>query len=103
MVCENSPLAVLLQSAAVAQWIEYWPPKPRVVGSIPASRTSHRFDAIKFDYLVRFQVLTNSQKAVWPEKDQSSEADSHFSMAHLWPTHGPSLAHGKFLDGDFDY
>lgn len=25
--------------AAVAQWIEYWPPKPRVVGSIPASRT----------------------------------------------------------------
>ncbi len=26
--------------AAVAQWIEYWPPKPRVVGSIPASRTS---------------------------------------------------------------
>jgi uncharacterized protein len=27
--------------AAVAQWIEYWPPKPRVVGSIPASRTTH--------------------------------------------------------------
>ncbi len=26
--------------AAVAQWIEYWPPKPRVVGSIPASRTN---------------------------------------------------------------
>ena len=29
--------------AAVAQWIEYWPPKPRVVGSIPASRTRHLF------------------------------------------------------------
>jgi proline iminopeptidase len=28
-----------MQNAAVAQWIEYWPPKPRVVGSIPASRT----------------------------------------------------------------
>ena len=26
--------------AAVAQWIEYWPPKPRVVGSIPASRAN---------------------------------------------------------------
>ena len=26
--------------AAVAQWIEYWPPKPRVAGSIPASRAS---------------------------------------------------------------
>ena len=25
--------------AAVAQWIEYRPPKPRAVGSIPASRT----------------------------------------------------------------
>jgi hypothetical protein len=29
-----------LPYAAVAQWIEYWPPKPRVVGSIPASRTN---------------------------------------------------------------
>ena len=27
--------------AAVAQWIEYWPPKPRVVGSIPASRAKN--------------------------------------------------------------
>ena len=26
--------------AAVAQWIEYRPPKPRVVGSIPASRAT---------------------------------------------------------------
>ena len=25
--------------ALVAQWIEYWPPKPGVVGSIPAERT----------------------------------------------------------------
>ena len=24
--------------APVAQWIEYWPPKPRVAGSIPAGR-----------------------------------------------------------------
>ena len=30
-------------NAAVAQWIEYWPPKPRVVGSIPASRTSRPY------------------------------------------------------------
>ena len=28
--------------AAVAQWIEYWPPKPRVVGSIPASRAKNQ-------------------------------------------------------------
>ena len=32
-------LQSILYIAAVAQWIEYWPPKPRVVGSIPASRT----------------------------------------------------------------
>ena len=25
--------------APVAQWIEYWPPKPGVAGSIPAGRT----------------------------------------------------------------
>ena len=31
------------RNAAVAQWIEYWPPKPRVVGSIPASRTNRPF------------------------------------------------------------
>jgi hypothetical protein len=31
---------VFFSVAAVAQWIEYRPPKPRVVGSIPASRTS---------------------------------------------------------------
>ena len=30
---------IVIKVAAVAQWIEYWPPKPRVVGSIPASRT----------------------------------------------------------------
>jgi len=26
-----------------------------------------------------------------------------FAMAHLWPTHGPSLARENFLDSDFDY
>ena len=31
-----------LLNAAVAQWIEYWPPKPRVAGSIPASRAINR-------------------------------------------------------------
>jgi hypothetical protein len=24
-------------------------------------------------------------------------------MAHLWPTHGPSLAHGNFHNVNFDY
>ena len=33
--------------AAVAQWIEYWPPKPRVVGSIPASRTKRTFATLR--------------------------------------------------------
>lgn len=31
-----------ISTAAVAQWIEYRPPKPRVVGSIPASRATQR-------------------------------------------------------------
>ena len=37
--CHNC-LQYGISKAAVAQWIEYWPPKPRVVGSIPASRTT---------------------------------------------------------------
>jgi hypothetical protein len=38
--------------AAVAQWIEYWPPKPRVVGSIPASRTTDFPPFFLFDALL---------------------------------------------------
>src|SRR5450830_1174568 len=34
-----SSSSTFMSHAAVAQWIEYWPPKPRVAGSIPASRT----------------------------------------------------------------
>src|SRR5471032_768860 len=33
-------LDTLTRCAAVAQWIEHLPPKERVAGSIPASRTS---------------------------------------------------------------
>ena len=29
-------------TAPVAQWIEYWPPKPRVAGSIPAGRAKNQ-------------------------------------------------------------
>ena len=39
-------LVTVLLLAPVAQWIEYWPPKPRVAGSIPAGRakTEDTFD-----------------------------------------------------------
>jgi len=36
-----------------------WPPKPRVVGSIPASRTSQLFDAIQIDVLGIFVEQSN--------------------------------------------
>ncbi len=39
LACHNC-LQNIISKAAVAQWIEYWPPKPWVVGSIPASRTT---------------------------------------------------------------
>lgn len=35
--------------AAVAQWIEYRPPKPRVVGSIPASRATFFYLSLPYD------------------------------------------------------
>jgi hypothetical protein len=43
-----------ISQAAVAQWIEYWPPKPRVVGSIPASRT---IPFSRFSGVVRYQYF----------------------------------------------
>ena len=43
MLIEHAVATYNTSLAAVAQWIEYWPPKPRVVGSIPASRTRHPF------------------------------------------------------------
>ncbi len=41
-LCENG------HNAAVAQWIEYWPPKPRVAGSIPASRAKYALNKASF-------------------------------------------------------
>ncbi len=37
---------IMKRDAAVAQWIEYRPPKPRAVGSIPASRTKRSFSSM---------------------------------------------------------
>lgn len=37
--CVATP-ARMRVAAPVAQWIEYWPPKPRAAGSIPAGRTT---------------------------------------------------------------
>ena len=44
--------------AAVAQWIEYWPPKPRVVGSIPASRTKLTFAILRGGLFVWGKALS---------------------------------------------
>ena len=43
LACPQAHFPHQISIAAVAQWIEYWPPKPRVVGSIPASRTNRQF------------------------------------------------------------
>ena len=53
---------VLRTLAAVAQWIEYWPPKPRVVGSIPASRATP-FVHTTFRYIVAFSPEAEEQLA----------------------------------------
>ena len=54
-----------------------------------------------------YSVVSDSQAAVWPTKDQSSDDATHIfhgpPVAHAWPKSGPSLARGNFLDGDFDY
>ena len=39
-----------------------------------------------------------------PKETNRQRSPATLPMADLWPpTHGPSLAHGKSLDGDFDY
>ena len=40
MVSDTYNIYRFILNAPVAQWIEYWPPKPRVAGSIPAGRAS---------------------------------------------------------------
>ena len=62
---ESAPLC----DAPVAQWIEYWPPKPGVAGSIPAGRTN-----------------------VYVAKSESKGQPRGWLFA-LWPICGPSLAH----------
>ena len=80
--------------AAVAQWIEYWPPKPRVVGSIPASRA-------KINDLRGFLVAHGSKKscptgtfsphirAMRHKKPMVTAVD----LTGPWPIHGPRVAH----------
>ncbi len=57
---KNSDFSV----AAVAQWIEYWPPKPRVVGSIPASRTTFFASFAKSGKkaVLEFEILRRSAR-----------------------------------------
>ena len=65
------PTATIAFDAAVAQWIEYRPPKPRVVGSIPASRTSHSqvpdlsgyFFGIVFCYIAPVQTRCHEKSS----------------------------------------
>ena len=55
-------MRVTNSDAAVAQWIEYWPPKPRVVGSIPASRTKLKFATLRGGVFVSVQWLPAAPK-----------------------------------------
>ena len=57
--------------AAVAQWIEYWPPKPRVAGSIPASRT--RFHAPFRRLGLRDRVVLSILGKIWEKNDPEVE------------------------------
>ena len=55
MVCHHK--------AAVAQWIEYWPPKPRVVGSIPASRAKLAYATPRGGVFVSGQPCRRRERA----------------------------------------
>ena len=79
-------------SAAVAQWIEYWPPKPRVVGSIPASRT------INSSLLAIVCCHWNSLSAVWQRiasKFPWQRIASKMLIAFALPTNSPGCLDGR--------
>ena len=62
-------------NAAVAQWIEYWPPKPRVVGSIPASRAIKN-QRLEFNPVVFDLPLVLYESAMWPNLSRSELLDA---------------------------
>jgi hypothetical protein len=43
------------------------------------------------------------KKQFGPKKTDRRRQSAQFSMAHLWPTHGPCLARGISHGADFDY
>ena len=43
------------------------------------------------------------KKQFGPNKTDRRRRSAQFSMAQLWPTHGPCLARGIFHGADFDY
>ena len=65
-MCAKIRLVENLSVAAVAQWIEYWPPKPRVVGSIPASRTRYLY-RLKTN---QHSVIQYAEVAVFYDRNQ---------------------------------
>ena len=74
----KAPYNAAFSFAAVAQWIEYWPPKPRVVGSIPASRTiRHQIDresTVHRPFIDRFLTRQNTSKPAY--------CDTHSRTVH---------------------
>ena len=88
---------IVFSIAAVAQWIEYWPPKPRVVGSIPASRTIYntrkplRFPlAVSSRKPLRFavQVQTKNQMLAGSASGRAFPAPE---TAGRWQRLGPTI------------
>src|SRR3990167_1404143 len=88
--CSWARLIESVAVAAVAQWIEYRPPKPRVVGSIPASRT--KINDIRGFLVahVTVKVVPMTQKPWWYWATGQMDLWSRQEALHH---HGPSMAH----------
>ena len=67
---------------------QFQPPKPRVVGSIPASAPAIGLMLSNLTNWQDFQWRPIVKQQLGPKKSNRQRSPATFPMAHLWPTHG---------------
>jgi hypothetical protein len=101
---ENRYSSRRLSDAAVAQWIEYWPPKPRVVGSIPASRANCTLRVRKSlmrkplqeNQTLRSSRLDTSADTLAREADELFRWTAGLTMSKKWPGYAEDEGRVRF-------
>ena len=101
----------VISTAAVAQWIRHWPPKPGIVGSSPTGG-SNVFLKNLFLFLIKVILSAMSSFATFKKQEKServtknkikkflAEDSFDLSTSGLWAQHASTAP--LCLDGDFE-